>query len=205
MKSDEQTARRRRSWYAASAKLTRWLHTYLSMISFATLLFFAATGLTLNHPTWFGADEVVLRDEQGSLPTSQLVDDLDKLALAEEFRDRHHLKGKVTEFEVSDFDCLVTFKSAGYVADVFVDRETGNYTVSETSSGAIAIMNDLHKGRDTGQGWSWVIDISAILMVLVSVTGLVLLLFLKRQRAVGLVITLLGSVLLLVAWLAWVP
>lgn len=205
MRSDEQTPRRRKSWYAASAKLTRWLHTYLSMISFATLLFFAATGLTLNHPTWFGADQVVIRDEEGSFPTSQLADEVDKLSIAEELRATHHLKGKVTEFEVSDFDCMVTFKSAGYVADVFIDRETGKYTVSETASGAIAIMNDLHKGRDSGPEWSWVIDISAILMVLVSVTGLVLLLFLKRQRGAGLVVTLVGTILLVAAWMLWVP
>ncbi|MEW4561447.1 PepSY-associated TM helix domain-containing protein [Bremerella sp. JC770] len=205
MRSDPQTPRRRKSWYAASAKLTRWLHTYLSMVSFATLLFFAATGLTLNHPTWFGADEVVIRDDDGSFPTSQLAAEVDKLSIAEELRATHHLKGKVAEFEVSDFDCMVTFKSPGYVADVFIDRETGKYTVSETSSGAIAIMNDLHKGRDSGPGWSWVIDISAILMVLVSVTGLVLLLFLKRQRGPGLVVTVAGTILLIAAWLLWVP
>ncbi|MBA2117377.1 PepSY-associated TM helix domain-containing protein [Bremerella alba] len=205
MRSDEQMPRRRRRWYAASAKLTRWLHTYLSMISFATLLFFAATGLTLNHPTWFGADEVVIRDEDGTFPTSKLAGDVDKLSIAEELRAAHHLKGKVAEFEVSDFDCMVTFKSAGYVADVFINRETGKYTVSETSSGMIAIMNDLHKGRDSGAEWSWVIDISAVLMVLVSVTGLILLLFLKRQRGAGLVVTLVGTILLIVAWMLWVP
>lgn len=205
MRSDEQTPRRRRSWYAASAKLTRWLHTYLSMISFATLLFFAATGLTLNHPTWFGADAVVLRDEEGSFPTSQLAGEVDKLTIAEELRAKHHLKGKVAEFEVTDFDCMVTFKSAGYVADVFIDRETGAYTVSETSSGVIAIMNDLHKGRDSGPQWSWVIDISAIFMVLVSISGLILLLFLKRQRSAGLVVTLLGTIILVAAWMLWVP
>ncbi|QDU76340.1 PepSY-associated TM helix [Bremerella volcania] len=205
MRSDEQTPRRRRSWYAASAKLTRWLHTYLSMISFATLLFFSATGLTLNHPTWFGADEVVIREYEGSFPTSELADEVDKLSIAEHLRATHHLQGKVAEFEVSDFDCMVTFKSPGYVADVFIDRETGKYTVSEASSGAIAIMNDLHKGRDSGPEWSWVIDVSAILMVLVSVTGLVLLLFLKRQRNAGLIVTVAGTILLVVAWLLWVP
>lgn len=205
MRSDELTPRRRKSWYAASAKLTRWLHTYLSMISFAALLFFAVTGLTLNHPTWFGADEVVIRDDEGSFPTSQLADELDKLSIAEQLRETHRLKGKVAEFEISEFDCMVTFKSPGYVADIFIDRETGKYTVSETSSGVIAIMNDLHKGRDSGASWSWLIDISAIMMVLVSVTGLILLLFLKRQRNAGLVVTVVGTVLLIAAWMLWVP
>ncbi|GAA4438532.1 PepSY-associated TM helix domain-containing protein [Bremerella cremea] len=204
MRSDEKKPRGR-NWYATSAKWTRWLHTYLSMISFATLLFFAVTGLTLNHPTWLGADQTVIRDEEGAFTTEELTGELDKLAIAENLRERHKLKGKVAEFEVSDFDCMVTYKSPGYVADVFIDRESGKYTVSETTSGVIAVLNDLHKGRDSGAKWSWVIDISAILLVLVSVTGLVLLLFLKRQRMPGLLVTVVGTVLLVLAWLWGVP
>lgn len=30
----------------------RWLHVYVSMLSFLTILFFAITGITLNHPEW---------------------------------------------------------------------------------------------------------------------------------------------------------
>ncbi len=32
------------------AKLVRWLHIYLSMFGLAAVLFFSATGITLNHP-----------------------------------------------------------------------------------------------------------------------------------------------------------
>ena len=32
---------------------SRWLHIYLSLISFGAILFFSVTGLTLNHPDWF--------------------------------------------------------------------------------------------------------------------------------------------------------
>src|SRR5205823_5331679 len=35
------------------AKLMRWLHIYLSMFGLAMVLFFSATGVTLNHPDWF--------------------------------------------------------------------------------------------------------------------------------------------------------
>ena len=34
------------------AKLARWLHIYLSMFGLAAVLFFSATGITLNHPSW---------------------------------------------------------------------------------------------------------------------------------------------------------
>ena len=36
---------------------SRWLHIYLSMVSFAVVFFFAVTGITLNHLDWFGGKE----------------------------------------------------------------------------------------------------------------------------------------------------
>jgi len=36
------------------------------------------------------------------------------------------------------------------------------------------VANDLHKGRDTGKTWSILIDVSAVLMTLISLTGLIL-------------------------------
>jgi hypothetical protein len=36
-----------------TAKYTRWLHIYGSMLSFGLVFFFAVTGLTLNHAQWF--------------------------------------------------------------------------------------------------------------------------------------------------------
>ena len=39
-----------------------------------------------------------------------------------------------------------------------------------------------HKGRDTGKAWPGVIDVSAALMTLVSLTGFTLIFFLNRDR-----------------------
>ena len=55
----------------ASATL-RWLHVYLSMVSFAVLLFFAVTGFTLNHPTWF-ENQQSTRMVHGSVSTALLT------------------------------------------------------------------------------------------------------------------------------------
>jgi hypothetical protein len=64
-------------------------------------------------------------------------------------------------------------------------------------------MNDLHKGRDTGSTWLWVIDISSILMTIVSVTGLILLLFLKKKRLSGLLLLLLGLIAVSIIYHYW--
>lgn len=195
----------RRSWYVRSAAIFRWLHIYLSMLSFSGLMFFAITGITLNHPTWFGADQQSIRDEQGEVPASALAGEIDRLSIAEQVRNDHRLRGVVAEFEADEYEVMIVFKGPGYAADVFVDRETGSYTVTETTTGVMAVLNDLHKGRDSGLGWSWVIDLSAALMVLVSVSGFGLLFYLRKRRVTGVVTAVVGTVLLIVAWALVVP
>ena len=113
----------------------------------------------------------------------------------EHLRTAHGIKGPVSDFRIDDRECSISFRGPGYSADAFVNRETGAYKLSETRLGVVAVLNDLHKGRDTGSSWSWVIDGSAIFMTLISLTGLILLLFLKKRRVAGLVLLGLGSLL----------
>jgi len=65
-------------------------------------------------------------------------------------------------------------------------------------------LNDLHKGRDTGGKWSAVIDLSAVLMALVSLTGLTLIFFLNKRRWFGLLIAVMGALLCYLAYAMWV-
>ena len=90
-------------------------------------------------------------------------------------------------------------------ADTFIDRETGRYNLSETRHGFLAVINDLHKGRDTGPIWAWVIDLSAGLMVIISLTGLGLPFYIKRRRIPGTIIGLVGTVALAAIYWLWVP
>src|ERR1700737_4114207 len=46
-------------WKKRTAVLSRWLHIFLSMLSFVIILFFAVTGLTLNHAEWFDGKEQI--------------------------------------------------------------------------------------------------------------------------------------------------
>ena len=62
------------------------------------------------------------------------------------------------------------------------------------------MINDLHKGRDTGRAWSAVIDASAIGLIVISASGLALLFYIKRRRARGLLTALVGAALLVAAF-----
>jgi len=188
--------------------VVRWLHLYLSVVSFLLVLFFAVTGLTLNHADWF-EDAARTADIKGQLNQKWVVGEdtttVNKLAIVEYFRSAHHLQGRVSEFRIDEQECSVSFRGPGYSADIFINRPDGKFELTETRLGLWAVMNDLHKGRDTGRGWSWVIDIAAIFMTLVSVTGLLLLLFLKKKRVNGLLWLLIGAVVTGLAYWLFVP
>jgi uncharacterized protein len=204
------------------AKLMRWLHIYLSMFGLAAVLFFSATGITLNHPDWFfGEAQRSVRSEgkidpgwlrleaakAGSSPEdpADLSRQISKLEVVEFLRQTHGIRGAITDFKVDESECVVTFKGPGYAADAFIDRDSGRYTLTQSFHGVIAVLNDLHKGRDTGLAWSILIDASAIVLTLVSLSGLVLLLYLKLRRIPGLVVVIIGAIIVVALFLLGVP
>jgi hypothetical protein len=198
-------------WRHHIKKLTvtwaRWLHIYLSMVTFAILLFFAVTGLTVNHPEWFTSQQKTVQ-YKGQVAMDWVRPasgkDVDKLQIVEQLRRQHGIRSDLSDFRVDDAQLSVSFKGPGYTADTFIDRDTGKYEVTETRMGWGAVINDLHKGRDTGNWWKAVIDASAILMTLVSLTGMALIFFLARRRVSGLVCAVVGAVACYAVYLIFV-
>ena len=175
------------------------------MVSFTILLFFAVTGLTLNHQAALtGAPKPQLY--KGTIDASLLKSpDSSKDAIEQLFRSRHGIKAEMSDYRVDDDQVQISFKGPGYEADGFIDRKTSKYEVNESRLGLVAVVNDLHKGRDTGKAWSGIIDISAILMTAVSVTGLILIFFLQKKLRAGLIALAIGTLLCYVVYVIWVP
>jgi uncharacterized protein len=126
---------------------------------------------------------------------------LPQLPIAEFFRKSHGLHGTVDEFREDETECALIYNGPGYNADITIQRPSGTYELHTISEGAIAVLNDLHKGRHTGPVWSWLIDLVAVLLIIVSASGIALLCFIKRRRVPGFLIALFGT--LVVAWVAW--
>lgn len=166
------------------------------MVSFAILLFFAATGLTLNHQeALIGAPRTL--HLTGTIPAALLAArpgaEVAREPIAAALRSAHGIKADLSDFRVDDDQVSISFKGPGYEADAFIDRRTGAYEMNESRFGVVAIINDLHKGRDTGTAWAGIIDVSAVLMVLVSLTGLVLIFFIHKRLVSGLVSLAFGA------------
>jgi uncharacterized protein len=189
-----------------TAIVSRWLHIYLSMVSFAIVMFFAVTGLTLNHAEALSHGEKV-RNFEGSLSAKEMgsKEHPDTLAIVEHIRNTDKVHGAVSDLRVEDDQISFSFRGPGYSADTTVDRATNKYTVVETRAGFIAVINDLHKGRDTGKVWSAVIDGSAILLTLVSLTGLLLIFFLYKKRTSGLVLAAVAAIVSVLLYRLYVP
>ena len=191
------------------AKLSRWLHIYLSMVSFAIVLFFSVTGLTLNHPSWFGGDKQIETKHNGTLNVKWVnnpdTSKIAKLDIVEFLRKTHNVKGYVSEFRIDDSEVSVSLKGPAYSCDAFIDREKGTYELTEIRMGIVAVMNDLHKGRDSGSGWVWIIDVSAVFLILVSLSGLILLCFIKKKRVAGFITGFIGLLICYLIYVIFVP
>jgi hypothetical protein len=182
------------------------------MVSFGVVFFFAVTGITLNHPDW-GASQQKTVVHHGQAAKAMLGNrtaqgdaaGVNQLGLVEMLRSQDGIHGAVSDFRVDDSQIAISFKGPGYAADAFIDRDTGKYDLTETRNGFMAVINDLHKGRDTGKAWAVVIDISASLLVLVSLTGMILIWFMHKRRTAGLLLAAAAAAVCVVGYRLFVP
>jgi hypothetical protein len=172
------------------------------MFSLMIVLFFSATGITLNHPDWFAGTGPRETQAKGKLPPEWLSagsadtdrEKVAKLEIVEYLRKENGVRGALDEFRIDETECMVSFKSPSYSADAFIDRTTGAYQLTTIEEGAVAYLNDLHKGRHSGGVWAGLIDVSGGFLVLISLTGLGLIFYLKRIRVAALLTATAGVV-----------
>lgn len=177
----------------------RWLHIYTSLFSLLVVLFFAVTGITLNHPEMVFGTAESKTEVKGTLPADwKKGQEVDWFKVTEYLRKTHGVRGGVDDPRADESEGSLTFKAPGYAADCFFKQSTGEYTMTIVSHGIVAVMNDFHRGHDAGRAWAWVIDISGVLLTLVSLTGIGLLFYLKKVRTPALLTMVVGGVIVFV-------
>ena len=178
----------------------RWIHIYLTMLGFGVMCLFAITGFLLNHREGLGLDETKTTTATGTLP-APLAKEAAQAAVLQELRRQFGLTGKVDTFEVEDARIRVTLERPGAHSEVTIDRSDGKIEVNTESGGVLSFVTDLHRGHGTKTAWKVAIDITAAILLLSSLTGLLMGLSLSRRRAVALILASVGAVAC--AWLAW--
>lgn len=166
----------------------RW-HWISAAICLIGMLLFAITGITLNHAGAIMAKPVTVSRE-GELPAA-LRPALQAAEAAKGelpaptrawLQAELKVKAPAGPVEWSVGEAYVGMPGPGSDAWVTIDTESGAVAYERTDRGAIAYLNDLHKGRNTGPAWAWFIDIFAAGCVVFCVTGLLLLQLHSKAR-----------------------
>ncbi|MEW5686935.1 MAG: PepSY-associated TM helix domain-containing protein [Pseudomonadota bacterium] len=204
-------AKKRAQARAALMRQTLRWHWISAALSLVGMLLFAATGITLNHAGQIKAEpKTVTRD--GLLPEA-LRGDLRKAEAAEGqlppavrawLGKEMQVKAPAGPVEWAPGEAYVALPGPGSDGGVTIDTATGDVAFERTQRGAVAYLNDLHKGRNTGPAWAWFIDIFAAACVVFCVTGLILLQLHSKARkstwplvGAGLLIPLLLAIFLI--------
>lgn len=174
----------------------RWVHVYVSMFALVVVLLFGLTGLTLNHPEWSIGASGRTANVAGTLPTALHRPDeaIDFLSISEFVRTEYGVTGRIADFGTDASGAYITYRSPGNGADLTFDPTTGAYSLVLDDRGWLGIVNDLHRGRNAGGAWAWTIDVSALFLITLAVTGLALELVVRRKRRTALVVAAAGSI-----------
>ena len=204
-------ARRRAQVRASVLRQTLRWHWISAAVCLVGMLLFAITGFTLYHAADIKAEPKVV--ERAAVLPPELLRKAQAAReaggpLPAEVRDwaREALRARApaaAEVEWSQDEAYVDLPGPGSDAGLTIDLGSGEARYEKTSRGAVAYLNDLHKGRNTGPVWKLFIDVFVVGCVVFCVTGLVLLqLHSWRRRstwplvAAGLLIPLLLAVFL---------
>jgi hypothetical protein len=96
-------------------------------------------------------------------------------------------------------------KGPGRQVDAEINRQTGATDVSIELKGLAVRMDDLHRGKDSGKAWSVIIDASALLLLIGSLTGIIMWFTLPRRRKLGMISLVAGIAVCVAIYMVWVP
>ncbi|MGE8562398.1 MAG: PepSY-associated TM helix domain-containing protein [Acinetobacter bohemicus] len=192
----------RRDFYRHS----RYVHGWLSAFAFLTLLFFSVTGLLLNHPEWFEPAKTE-QTTQLILPESVLKSikqqENPSDTILNYVRQQQNVVGRYQSSEVLDNEVMIRLESPAGATDIWVMADTGETEITQKPASTVSMLNDLHRGKNSGLAWSWLIDISAIIVIALSLVGYILFLSIKTRLVTHLVLTAVSlALIILLIWSA---
>ena len=190
-------------------RLCRAVPGYLSALAFLALIFFAGTGLLLNHPDWLQVRVPAPRDSHARLEPEALTAALrapePDRALAAAAGRRTPLLGAYKDASVDGQAHLIRLEGARGSTDLTVDARTGAVDAVVQRATAVNVVEELHRGRAAGSAWRWVIDVSAVVILLLSVVGYVLFFSLRFRLRTSLLLTAASLLALLAVFVFATP
>ena len=178
--------------------LSHWgllIHIYVSMAGFTLVLLFAITGFTLNHQD-FGWGEPQVTASTMTLPMD-VIAHTNREQLGQHLQQALGLHSQITDYHDDANQIEATFAVPGSRVLITINRTDGKAEVEKETRGMLGRLDDLHKGFDSGPAWYWIIDISALLLTVSSLTGMLTLLSLRARRRSGFIVASLGVAMIM--------
>lgn len=198
------------AWAKKLFSFFRWLHIYLSTATFSLLIFFSISGFTLNHTEWFdtkghqGIETVMVSPLLQSALSDQTTPSVEVIiAYIKTEYGLHQPKSIDMDLELGEINLDYPIPS-GYVF-ITLFTKSGEMEIEHQTGSLISLVNDLHKGRHSGGTWSLVIDISAWIIILFALAGLIILLQHRKRRLSGLLTVFAGTFSPILIYLLSVP
>jgi hypothetical protein len=155
------------------------------MLGLLGILFFAMTGLMLNHEEWFNLAVPRLRKANGLIPPA-LLKEPDRLAIVEKLRKDFRAAGAVDSFETQEDQISVIFKGPARRVQAIINRPDGRVEVTHESRNIAARFTELHRGTEAGFAWRLIIDVVAGVQIFSALTGILLWWLVPKWRPLGL-------------------
>jgi hypothetical protein len=167
-------------------------HGYISAFAVLVLMFFAGTGILLNHPDWL-TSEVEPQKLSAVLPAGDI-------AAAEKSADagaalgaaaarQMNLIGTYSSGDVDNREALLRFEGAKGMSTVIIDLKSGKAQATLQKADMVTMLNDLHRGKNAGEAWRALIDISGALILILSLIGYILFFSMRFRFRTALVLT----------------
>lgn len=88
----------------------------------------------------------------------------------------------------------LSFEALGYDGDCFFKTSSGKYELTTRSQGLVGVVNDLHRGREGGAAWSFLVDLSGAGLSFIALTGLGIMFYLKKSRVATFIMCGIGAI-----------
>jgi uncharacterized protein len=194
-----------RGWIYRQLRL--W-HGYLSALAFVALILFSVTGILLNHPQDpASAGGAAIKPQTSVLKLAP--DELKRVRgaksppreLAGVVGGRAHLVGAFMDGEASGSDVFVRLQGVRGTSDLVGHLDTGEVEVTVEEAGALAVLNELHRGERASPAWRFAIDAIAVTLIVMSVLGYLIFLTLRFRLMTALALTGLSAAVLVALFL----
>jgi len=187
----------------------RHWHGYLSAFAFLALIFFSASGIVLNHPDWLSEDTGTPQTIAAKLPADAVAAARQAKAagpaLAALAAAHMPIVGAYSSADIDSRQAFLRFEGVKGSSDVTIDLRNADATARVHRADVLTVMDDLHRGKNVGKVWQWVIDLSGAVFLLLSLVGYVLFFTLRFRLRVALVLTALSLGTLALIFVLFVP